>query len=203
MAVNKDIQIVSKIFSTFRSNIWKYLEKSSWRKDNVIETSYLRIRLTWVQFWCFHEAVIWPWWVSLIQCMLRTLGHLIFLATLWMSNVHNILSLAVLLSSCGLIPVASFMNQPISYLIFFAPVAFIFFRMLLPFSKNPAFSSCNQSRTALILSFCPNNFAGLICSRTHLFTFLVVHRALIQHCILNKSILSLSAFFIAHLLHCT
>lgn len=80
-------------------------------------------------------------------------------------------------ASCLWLPLWS---QSISYLAFIFSCCLWFFTTLLFFVKIPAFS-------CVIFAF--SDVSGLLCSRTHLFIFLVVQgirRALLQHYISNE-----------------
>lgn len=80
-------------------------------------------------------------------------------------------------------------NHPSHFRSFSFPDAFYFFRY---FRKNPVFSWCAQSETALVLSFfASRDVSGLICSKAHLFIFLVdqgIHKSLLQHHLSSESI---------------
>lgn len=57
----------------------------------------------------------------------------------------------VLLSSCSLMPRASFVESTHFYLVFLFSCCLLFFLTSLLFSKNPAFLWCAQSRTSSVL----------------------------------------------------
>ena len=124
------------------------------------------------------------------------------LATLRMSDLHNILFSASLLSFCKLRPMASFM-EPI-HLIIGLPLSLppsVFPSII--FSKEPCLCMvCSKWDRISFVIFAPSNVSALICSRTHLFIFLAaqgIHRALLH---LKWIILFfLSAFFTVQLSH--
>ena len=114
-------------------------------------------------------------------------------ATLWMSDVHSVLSSAAPLSSCRLRPVACFMES--SHLILGLPLFLLplLLPALLSFPKNLPSHDAPKAGQPQFYHFISSNRSGLICSRTHLFIFLAVQgvrRALLQHHISDESIFS-------------
>lgn len=106
-----------------------------------------------------------------VLCAVRRLW---LLATLWMSDSHNVLS-----STTGSAPVDSCLwllswSHSISYLVFSFSCCLLLFPILLSFPKNPAFSLYAWSRTACFVILASSSISDLICSRTHVFIFLAV-----------------------------
>ena len=83
-------------------------------------------------------------------------------------------------------------SQSVSHLAFLFFCCLLLSPALLSFPRNPTFSPCARS-TIKELRFChlaTSNILVLICSRTHLFVFLVaqgIHRAFLQCHISNES----------------
>lgn len=119
------------------------------------------------------------------------LGCFQILATLWMSDACCPLSSAAPLSFCQLPAMASLMG---SVQLMFGPAAFWFSQHLPAFPQEPClFTMCLEQSSFSSVIFA--NIGGLICSRTHLFTCLVVQgvsRAHFQNDISNESTFSIS-----------
>lgn len=95
-------------------------------------------------------------------CMLCWLQ---LLATLWMSDVHNSLSSRALLSSCGLVPVVSFMEL----MHFIVGLPFFLLPSIFPtfivFSKKPCLLLMQPKWNSIsVVSFASSYISGLICS---------------------------------------
>lgn len=120
------------------------------------------------------------------------LSQLPLLATLWMSDAHNVLSPAALLSSSRLMPMA-----------FFGVISSLMWPSLVPpalyFPRPPAFIWCDRSKQ---FQFC--HFGLQEYFRLNLLwdpRFLVVHgiyRALLRHHISNESIFPVSVILCSY-----
>ena len=75
-----------------------------------------------------------------------------FLAILWLGDVHTVLSSTAPFSSCGLMPINSFMES-ICLIRGLPLVLLLFFLVLLSFPENPAFSWFAPNWIASVLSF--------------------------------------------------
>lgn len=94
-------------------------------------------------------------------------------------------------------------SQSISYLVFLFLLPSIFPTMIV-FSKEPClFMMCPKQDSFSVFTFISSDVSGLVCSRAHLFVFLVVQgRALLQDHFSNEFVFfPLSAFSSVHLLH--
>lgn len=127
------------------------------------------------------------------------------LASLWMSDTHNILPLAALLSSCTFIPMAFFMVSV--YFIFGFPLFLLpsIFPSIIVFSKTPSLlMMCLHKDNFSFVIFVSSNVLGLIYSGIYLLIFLAVQsicRALFLPHISDDSFFFLLAFFTIQLLH--
>ena len=135
------------------------------------------------------------------------LSRLQFLVTQWMGDVHNVLSSSALLSSGMLIFKAYFMES--IPLLFGLPLFLLpsTFPSIIVFLKEPCLlTMCAKQENFSSVISASSNVSGLVCSRTHLFIFLVVQgvcRTLPKNHILNGSILFLLAFSTVSLFICS
>ena len=128
-----------------------------------------------------RQALLWNSEGTWTVCVEVPSSWLRLLETLWMSDVHKVLSSTFLLSSFRLTPVASFMESihltfglPHSWRLLFSPA----------FSLNPCLFTVSPKKASFrFVIFVSSDVSGLICPRTFLFVFLVVqgiiHRVLL------------------------
>ena len=121
-----------------------------------------------------------------------------------MSDVHNVLCSTALLSSHRLMPIACYMESVHLIVVFLCSCYLLFSQHYYLFLITPTSHEVPKVGQLQSCHFSSNNVSGIICSRTHLFIFLLVQgicRALLQYHISNESSFSLPAFFTVQLLH--